>query len=758
MLKRHARVTGVVISIIMIAVWPHSARAGSGEAIAAPRLGVKATSGLLMTVDTTWVDGFGYRPVRVDISTFPLVPSTAERTLLIEVTPTPHGWGGPERGTTVSQFVELPQGSTGVSVTLAVPQQQAWSGLNIVVSEDGYMLEDLSLTSGFRTSNANTWYEGLPAILFIDRDAPTFAQRLPRISRGVPRGSRPTTAKTLDLPDIRQLVNDIGYFGADTSVPADDASLLTLVSQIPQIEFLPPQDLPERWIELSSVDVAFISLSDLQSMQASNPPQWKALRAWLASGPTLCVYGVGSQFERLEELERLLELPACAVGGKGESQFRNWQIPSSALYGTEFHGHGNVNRQGRIIFGPAGVVMSAESDPADPTTRPAPRPTPPSTATFLLRDADLGTLVAIADENPFPGDSWTWQWLFNTLTSTRTNWSSRHGLSFTQDNGEYWNFLIPGVGLAPVTPFRILITLFVVLIGPVNYFALRRWKRLYLLLVTVPAGAALVTLGLFAYALLSDGLGVQARVRSFTQLDQTNGRAVSWSRQTYYAGLAPSRGLAFPSDTAVYPIEQFAENYYDPQQRAQQLEWRDYEQRLTRGFLSSRVMGQFMVVRSHQPTQAELRVLAPTPLRASPRVENLLGSQIHQLLLVDDSGQAFWAENIPRDATAELQTTTTPDAYAKMRPIFSDNLPQYPEGFGSESLKHAFRYYTTMGRWQNGQSTSVLERKLHECLMPPSGIQSPRSYLAIVESSPSAPLGYAKAREQASFHVVAGTW
>ena len=84
--------------------------------------------------------------------------------------------------------------------------------------------------------------------------------------------------------------------------------------------------------------------------------------------------------------------------------------------------------------------------------------------------------------------------------------ASAHGLSLMQENRGFWRFLIPGVGMAPVNGFRVLITLFVVLIGPVNYVLLRRKRRLHLLLVMIPAGAALVTGSLFAYAMVNDRL------------------------------------------------------------------------------------------------------------------------------------------------------------------------------------------------------------------------------------------------------------
>ena len=113
-----------------------------------------------------------------------------------------------------------------------------------------------------------------------------------------------------------------------------------------------------------------------------------------------------------------------------------------------------------------------------------------------------------------------------------------------------WRFLEvsrPRRGAVPVVSFEVLITLFALAIGPINYLLLRRWKRLHLLVVTVPLGATAVTFALFGYALLTDGLGTRLRVRSLTRIDQHRGEAITWARLSYYSGLSPRGGLEFPT-------------------------------------------------------------------------------------------------------------------------------------------------------------------------------------------------------------------
>ena len=89
---------------------------------------------------------------------------------------------------------------------------------------------------------------------------------------------------------------------------------------------------------------------------------------------------------------------------------------------------------------------------------------------------------------------------------------------------------------------------------------------------------------LLGYAIASDGFALRTRVRSLTMLDQTRGEAVSWSRVSYYAGLAPSGGLRFSRDTAIYPIE----SSFTGSGAHRVLDWTE-DQHMTSGWLRSRI-------------------------------------------------------------------------------------------------------------------------------------------------------------------------
>src|SRR5262249_47048797 len=141
--------------------------------------------------------------------------------------------------------------------------------------------------------------------------------------------------------------------------------------------------------------------------------------------------------------------------------------------------------------------------PAEPPTKAV---DPNAAVPFVLHEVMLGQVVAIASDDPFAEEDHPWQWIFNTVGPQRLKWRFRHGASPDKGNQDFDNFLISDIGLPPVRTYRVLITLFVIVIGPVNYLLLRKKGRLHLLLFTVPAAALVASGGLVGYALLADGV------------------------------------------------------------------------------------------------------------------------------------------------------------------------------------------------------------------------------------------------------------
>src|SRR5690606_17120461 len=161
----------------------------------------------------------------------------------------------------------------------------------------------------------------------------------------------------------------------------------------------------------------------------------------------------------------------------------------------------------------------------------------------------------------------------------------------------------------------------------------RRRGRLYLMLVTVPAGAAVVTGLLLGFAIFSDGLGTRIRTRSFTWLDQRGGRAATWSRQMMYAGLPVSEGLHFGEHALVYPLN--IEGSFDRRRRrrSRAIDW-TVDQHLHAGYIRAREPTQLLVVAaSALPARLHVRPASGDDDAIQWNATNELGGRL-QLLIV----------------------------------------------------------------------------------------------------------------------------
>ena len=670
-------------------------------------VGPKNVTGLQVMLDPDWLDNFGYRPVKV----FVTVVATAgqERDLAIRLTSEPVYY---QRGLTqaVTGRVVIPSGAAVGQVfllTLTVPQCPPWYSAKLEVLEDGRPWEQLTATGVMISSS------------------------------GSPYGS-----------GTRNQIASLSYQpsqGVTTSIGTANVSFRTA-------------DLPTRWLDYTGVEVAFSSVPELEDLIQNFPAQATALRHWMTTGGILCVKGLDDDWNDLAKVEKLFPLKKADRW----STLDKWQPHFQAI----------LTMEKPLSDGgdPLGIDISPETIRVFEQRK---KEIAAAIQSSRVSEFGMGLIFATNNSMMDYGSSWVHLWgqgssPYQIEEPSRTNWEARHGIAYEHDNGDFWNFLIPGVGFAPVWQFLTLITLFVVVVGPVNYYLLKKWKRIPLLLLTVPTAAAIVTVCLIGYAFLSDGLGVRVRTRSYTEIDQSTGAAVCWSRLSYYAGMAPANGLTFHDDTAVYPLPAWSLEQDETGRTHRETIWDGDKQKLVSGWLNSRTPTQFITVRARH-TPARLNVQA-TADGSAVKVNNLLGTRIQELLVVDEAGKVFTGKDIAADKIATLDTPDAAIAETALRELIDQHTPQIPPevadsqnsgNWGSPGFRNNF--YPKASNNDNlppvTQGTSRMETtiaRLREKLR--WGKFEPRTYIAIVDRSPEVEIGLDSARDEDSFHIIVGKW
>ncbi len=568
------------------------------------KLPASRQSGLRLSIDARWSNNYGYQPVEVTISS--TKPVASEHLVTIQLHA---GWN---RNISVEQEFELPKGSTKTSTSITLPIYQ---------TAQNYYWWDL-------------WIDGV-------RDKDLSIDRVSALSFLGGSGSSADASVNLLVPGPKK----------------NHRLLVTTNPTELEVLSLEISAFPARWIDYTSFDVVAISLGEAQQLANNRPAVFQAICRWVRSGGQLWITDVGAELEHLSEVSKLLGIPKAMVDESVETASEEVTTQATVENGKaggqeaaetnhsllqegwrsarfrRFSPNGQVvtfldSRSGtrRTVRDPDLIarmqrdpdMVTAEQHFESESGRRGRGFASDSSEWFVQQDFGLGTIRAFRGANeaakiplsPAAANA-------NTAATSgppngppeqlpralaiglrRTQrWDTRHGMTPDSANTEFAKFLVPGVGLAPVTEFRVLITLFVLLIGPVNYWFLKRVKRLHLMVLTVPLAALVTTLALFAYAILADGFDTRVRAQSFTTLDQRTGEAACWTRLSYYSGLAPGNGLSMPADVALYPIlPAWAGDLNFAEER--QVIWAPDGARLKQGWLNSRTPTQYLTVRA----------------------------------------------------------------------------------------------------------------------------------------------------------------
>ncbi len=531
------------------------------------------------------------------------------------------------------------------------------------------------------------------------------------------------------------------------------------------IAVIPPRMLPEKWIDYSGVDLVAVPLRTLQSMGTA--PR-TALVKWVHTGGNLIVYGVGKSPAESEPLHKALGLeeqePGRLSWQPADPQSRDAAV-GQLLSGVQVNEAGigiAVEMLGEAMAG-GGVPDAAQvqeliegvhgGEPAPPGSK-----WPVNTEVFAQADLLLGRVVAFSGQ-PFPGTAEDWLWLLGSIGSERFRWPAREGLSARGDSPDFMNFLIPNVKGVPVYSFLAMITLFTLLIGPVNYFVLWRQKRLYLLVVTIPLIAFCTSLLMFGYSAIAQGFGVKSRTRSVTVLDQRAKVAVTSSRTALYAGLAPSGGLQFSPETAVYPIWPLHVGF-----ESAEVDW-TRTQGLTSGWLRSRTRTQFKTV-AHREARGRLEFGSAG--NDGLTVANGFEWDAAALIVSDDLGMLHFGRNLPAGGSLSLKPATPADRREFVKLLRAHPM-EPPDAvvngrnsgmFGSGS-RNSYRRYLH-GMYLPPQEAefreSLAEQKLEALTKLETGaaVLPPRSFVILFAENPGVELGTTGTSPQADLHVLIG--
>ena len=376
-----------------------------------------------IVVDSRWAGTThgGYLPVRIRATNNAKDRSVAFQVRRTVVSP-------------VTQTIQLQSGAT-TELTVLVPMigEMSYGRPELQVWVDGKRIPGLETNFEVRSRSA-PWPE--PAMLVIsDRKA--------------------------SFDDYDKAVH--GFFQAQPQASSNHRSYRRVSSESDR-QWITPEMLPRTWLAYSGLDIVSVPISTLIAMEADAR---QAILGWVETGGTLLVTDVGEKASESRKLAAVLELAQRVAVGD------TWRVPTDASRKAALVRKppmmGHLNPAAAAV---ASTPALESENPASPAAA-VELSWPPGDEAFAFRRIQRGRVVA------FPGDPMTgteadWAWFFGALSDSQVgsrwfNWPGRHGMSSRQGQADFLGFTVPGVAGVPIAAFLILITLFSIVIGPVNF-------------------------------------------------------------------------------------------------------------------------------------------------------------------------------------------------------------------------------------------------------------------------------------------------
>lgn len=571
----------------------------------------------------------GYVPVELTITS--TIRFTADRNFRFEFTPPAGSRMPPERSLAIAVPMSVRQGTRSHSIVRYLPKWSAGHAYRVRLYESGERLAG---------------YEAVIGDLVI-RDGSAALELL----AGETRTDWLLIGQQERLTDLeRERLDRFATMIGDAPRPS---GLLGIVGGA-DLQGAGQSQLPTDWRGYQRYDVVLMAEAAIDQL-AQQPAAFAALRDWILNGGVLIAFDVSKPpelFGRLDfrwtadqrwqaEMSQLVSNVLGSLAGDESRQLRKSfleEFLAAVDAGSIVPALPSAVDANRAELAAIEAAEKVDSFPSGSTRLS--RTADEWSESIVVQPAGAGLVVARTDDFPefSPID---WQ-LIHPVIDYRRSPTLRRGVDPLLGDIRFSQWLIPGVAEPPVYTFMGLLTVFVILVGPVAYRYTTRRNRGYLMFAIAPALALLTTLAMFSYGIVADGFGTVARVRQLTWVDGASGDAGERTRSTYFAGVRPGAGLRFPGEAEVIGYPQSSGSSWDevsgqPPAVSGQVIVTDEQQRFESGFLPSRRQKQFVV---HQPRRGfgKLQLLdAP----AGKQFTNQFDFPLRLVVARDSSGNYF---------------------------------------------------------------------------------------------------------------------
>jgi hypothetical protein len=603
-----------------------------------------------------------------------------ERTITIQITPTPRTSQPPGMDAAYEIPITLPEGSGPLSKTYYLPKWTVGGSFDVAIREDRRVLDGyqgrIAGLSMYAAQAESTWWESAKE----------------RFSWIVDTAEPAPDGRTFFATVAPELLN-LGEI--ESSPPNFD-----FAAPWRTFNAVPLDQLPRDWRGFDAADVWIIQANALKKLMEQPGAQASALRSYLRCGGTLWVLGDAKRSDltqwfqlvdaNLQLNESLLNdavnLASTAFDYDSYRASSFQPSASSRGYLRELaSGSGRPYSVNSFATNQVSSEARFESNLAWFRVQELDGTQEIDTSHFAAYPLGLGRIVVCNRANVVPGSPQQWRAMMN-LTDSEMSETLRRGVDPSFGDRRFWDWIIPNVAQPPVYTFIGLLCTFVIVVGPLAYRKFTKIGRGYLMMFVAPLLALITTLVMFVYGLVADGLSTSTRVREVTWIPDGSGDAARYCRATYFAGVRPAEGMSFPKNAVITPYQlPSVGSWFEASQQEHStigtMRLSDQETRLDSGFLPSRQQKQFI---TYFPVEKVGRLkLEATGNPDTMNLTSEMSMNLRSGVVRSIDGRYFAFSEISPKQTLEVIALEKTDASERLSELYAVQRPLPPAAVSS---------------------------------------------------------------------------
>lgn len=431
----------------------------------------------------------------------------------------------------------------------------------------------------------------------------------------------------LDMEDLKQWYGGVSVAGR---APMDINGLNS-----PLVSTMSLESLPSKWFAYEGLGALVITMDDMKLLSKNHPGKLLAIERWVAASGRLVVLNCGSELEKTEQVLKLLGDSNKNLRENRPCTFLKQPISEAKIklvQDTIKNQSNGVGSYQQLLATQAvqnlDLRIRTSSDTLKNTIEKAEHD-------FVSVEFEQGEVIFVTDEASDWGSGEDDRWIkFSLFLKAMYQATSLDHRVFNESTIR--NFGFPEFDEPPRYVFEFSITFYLLAIGPLAFFILKRRRQLNLMFVIVPVISALFCAAILGYAIFAEGFDTRVNLFTVTSLDQRTGRQATSSVAHVYSGLTPSPYRLNSSTHGLVNVS--------PGGRGLNVSWGDSGEAISGGEIRARANHQLFARTSNETENRAVFSFGGSGESATASVRNELGVPIVGVVFLSDDcdGKEAW--------------------------------------------------------------------------------------------------------------------